>query len=50
MKEDQIRIAANLIAGLAEVSGCPIDEILEALSGCIFSEEDCGEILERFNF
>lgn len=50
MSEKQIKIAANLIAGLAEVSGCSIDEILDALSGSVFSEEECGEILERFNF
>lgn len=50
MTDQEIAIAANSIAGLAEVSGEDVNFILECLSGNVLSEEDCGRIKERFVF
>lgn len=44
MTESQITIAANSIAGLAEVTDMSIESILEVLAGNIIAEEDCGRI------
>lgn len=46
MNDQQIKIAANAIAGLMDATGSQLDDILEALSGHIVSEEDCSRIKE----
>lgn len=47
MNEQQISIAANAVAGLADATDTQIDDILEVLAGNIVSEEDCGRIRKR---
>lgn len=46
MTTPHLKIACNSIAGLADVTGIPFDEILLELTGSIFDEEEAGEIME----
>lgn len=44
MTQKQIKLAANSVAGIADAADCTINDVLEVLSSCIFSEEECSEI------
>ena len=44
MKMNKLYLIADTIDKLAEVTDCTIDEIIYALTGICFDEEDAGEI------
>lgn len=46
MKEQNLKIACNSIAGISDVSEISFEEVLEELTGSIFSEEEASEIME----
>lgn len=48
MNTNELNVLGNSIEWLSEITGVEIKEIVVALQGVCFSEEDAGEILEWF--
>ncbi len=46
MNDDQLRLVVNSLVGISEVSGFSLTDILEELTGLIFSEEEVSQIIE----